>query len=36
MEFSIYGVYDFIVTYKWWLAPIGAFVIAFMVIRARG
>jgi len=36
MDISIGDIYAFIVTYRWWLAAIIPFVIAFFVLRARG
>ncbi len=36
MDISIGDIYTFIVTYRWWIAAIVPFVIAFFVLRARG
>lgn len=36
MEFSLFGIYEFVLTYKWWLAAIVPFVLAVMVLRTRG
>ncbi len=36
MDLSLFDVYQFVITYKWWLAAIVPFVIAIMVLRGRG
>lgn len=36
MDLSTAGIMDFVVTYKWWFAPLVPVVIAIMVVKARG